>query len=139
MDQLTQRAFVRSVGIYGVEAAQTHPAQRAASGFIEGKAVDERHTAGGAEVLGNQRGGFGQAGAANRDSRKLLEGLAADAAIVRKNEAGKYVEQAAGRPFRDATNAVRRNKVAPTSEQATRENSPPRPNLNSSVHQAGYN
>jgi len=67
-----------------------------------------------------------------------LQGFAADAAIIWKDEAGNNIEQAAGYPFCDATDAVGRNKVAPTREQATRENSPPSPNLNSSVHQRLY-
>jgi len=129
MDQLPQRAFVGSVGIHRVETPESQPAQRAAAGFIQRKAVDERHSAGDAEIFHDQRRWLRKTAAANRDSGKLLEGFAANAAIVGENDAGSGVEQAAGYPFRDATDAVCRNKVAPTREQATRENSPPSPNL----------
>ena len=134
MNELPKGAFIRSVRIHSIEALQPQAAQSAAAGFIQREAIDERHSARHAEVFRDQRLWFRQAFAANRDSGKFLKGFAADAAIIWKNKAGNNVEQTAGYPFRDATDAVRRNKVAPTREQATRENSPPSPNPNSSVH-----
>jgi hypothetical protein len=85
VDQLPQRAFVGSIRIDRVEAPQSQTAQSAAAGFVQGEAIDERHPAGRTEIFRDQWLGLGKALAANRNSGKLLEGFAANAAIIWKD------------------------------------------------------
>ncbi len=60
MNQLAQRAFVRSVRVDRVESGKPQPAQRAAAVFIQRKAIQERSPAGCAEKLSVQRSGLAQ-------------------------------------------------------------------------------
>ena len=88
MNQLPQRAFIGSVGIHRIEALQSQPAQRAAAGFIQRKAIDERHPAGHAEIFRDQRHGFRQA-ARKPEFWKTLEGVRRRRGNRRERQCGK--------------------------------------------------
>jgi hypothetical protein len=55
--------------------------------------VQEGGLAGGAEIVGVQSGGRGEAAAADGDTGNFEEGLAADAAIVREKSAERLLCQ----------------------------------------------
>src|SRR5579875_3278267 len=86
MDQLTQRTYIETVGVYRVETVQSEAAQRASPGFIERKAVQKWRAAAGAEIFGGKRRGLAEAALADGDTGNFLEGLAADAAIIGKEQ-----------------------------------------------------
>ena len=91
MDQLAQRAFVSSIAIGRVEAAQAVAAQRTAAFGIQREAIQKRRPATDAEEFRDQRLRLPQAFAANGDARYLKERLAANAAIVGKEKGKKSV------------------------------------------------
>jgi hypothetical protein len=86
VDQLPQRVFVGSEGVRGVESEQPPPAQLAAPLFIERRVVQKRRAATDAVIFGRQRFGRAQARRANRNSRYVVEGFAAYAALAGEDE-----------------------------------------------------
>jgi len=102
-----KRPFVRTVRIQPHRTGKPQPAHCASPGLIQGKRV---HTKGvrqatqkNSAVIARR---FMQTTAANGDAGNFVEGLAADAALIREDE----LEQAAQRPFRGARNAIGQNR-----------------------------
>src|SRR5579863_4793846 len=126
MNQLAQRAFIRPIRIHRVEPRQPQPAQRAASVFIQRKAIQEGRAAGDAEKLGRERLRIAQAPPAYRNARNAAQNFAADAALIGKNQGERQLSKAAKSPPRGAEQTIRRRQpVACGTEQATREDPPP--------------
>src|SRR5262249_39599515 len=120
MDQLAQRAVVRTVGIHRIEAAKAQPAKRAASAFIERERIHEGRAARGAEIFGGQRLGIAQAFLTNRNARDLAQSFAADTAIIGKNLGEKKANKAAKSRLRIVADSSRRKEPAARArEQAT--------------------
>ena len=116
MDQLAQRAFVKSEAVGGVESARAGAAQRAAALEIQRIAILERGLALGAEVLGGVSGGSGEAGGADRNARVADQGPAADAAVIGKEDRKKSVGNLP---------RIETGKLRDSLGQSTREGSPP--------------
>ena len=91
MDQLAQRAFVRTEAVSRVKAAKPAPAQRATAFGIQREAIEKRRPATDAEEFRDQRLRLPQAFSANGDARDRKERLAANAAIVGEEKGKKSV------------------------------------------------
>ena len=108
VNQLAQRAFIRSVRIHRVEPRESQAAQRAAAGLIEWEGIHKGRPACDAEVFGNQRLGIAQTPCAHRNARDFPQSFAADTAIVGKNQGEDQLNQAAKSLPRGAENTIRR-------------------------------
>ena len=91
MDQLAQRAFVRSVTIRFVETALPVAAEHAAALGIERKAVQKRRPAVETEELGAQRRRLAQASGAHRHHGEPAQGTFTDATLIGKKKGKKAV------------------------------------------------
>src|ERR1700722_16899122 len=100
MNQLAQRAFVRSIRIHRVESRQPQPAQRAAAIFIQRKVIQEGRAAGDAEKLGRERLRIAQASPAYRNPRNTAQTFAANATLIGENQGERQLSQAAKSPPR---------------------------------------
>jgi hypothetical protein len=89
MNQFPERTFVLTVRKRSIEPGQAEAAHRATAILIKRRRVQKRRLAIDAEVFGEERLGSEKASWANWDSRSVLEGLAADAAVIGKDEIEK--------------------------------------------------
>src|ERR1700734_1347085 len=102
MNQLPERLFVGTEGVDGIETRQPKPAKRAAPLFVEREVIQKRCFAIDAEIIGRDCSGLAHTTAANRDAGNFAEGLAANAAIVRKDQ----LKKAAKRLFCEGQNGA---------------------------------
>jgi hypothetical protein len=72
VDQLAEFVFIEPERVRRVEPADASAAQRAAALIVQRKAAQEGCAALYATIFRCERFGLGQAGAANRDTRKIL-------------------------------------------------------------------
>jgi hypothetical protein len=84
VNELAQFVFVESERVRRVEPSDTSAAQCAAALIVQRKAAQEWRAALRTTVFRRQGFRLGQAGAANRYTRKILQRLIADSAIVGK-------------------------------------------------------
>jgi hypothetical protein len=91
MDQLAQGAFVEAVAISSVEASCTGAAERALAGEVERKSILEWSLALRAEIFRGMSQGAVQTFGTDGDSRVSVEGVIADAALVREDSRKKSV------------------------------------------------
>src|SRR5947209_18300688 len=89
MNQLAQYTIIGAERVGGVEAAQTHGAQRALPFLVQRKLVQKRRAAGGAEKFRVERLGGGETSGTNRDTADFVEGLGADTTLAGEDEGKK--------------------------------------------------
>jgi hypothetical protein len=86
VNQLSQSAFVFSVGVGCIEASQPATAESAQTLVIERRGVEERRPAASAEMFSGERLRLQQTGFTNGNSGEALKGRRADVARVRKDK-----------------------------------------------------
>ena len=89
VDQLAEFVFIESERVRRVEPSHASAAQRAAPLIVQREAAQEGRAALYTRILRCKRFRLGQAGAANRYTRKISQGLIADPAIVGEKEGKK--------------------------------------------------
>src|SRR5579884_191507 len=122
MNQRPQRAFIGAEGVNFIEAVEPQSAQRALPGLIQRMPVYKRSAAGPAVKLGGEPLRLVQAAGTDRDTGDFVEGLFANAAVIRENQ----IEKTAHYPFGGVVDAAGHYKsTSGTGEQATGEDPPP--------------
>ena len=111
MNQLAQFVFIESERVRRVEPADPSAAQRAAALIVQRKAAQERRAALDAKVFRRQRLRLGQASAANRHARKILQRLIADPAIVGEEEGEKGSGDLSSTEGRQLTKVLRGSQL----------------------------
>jgi hypothetical protein len=89
MNETAELAVVFTEGESRVEARDAASAQTAETRSVEGRRIQERGSAAGAKVLGDQRARRGEAAAAYGNAGDFGESGAADAAVIGENEGKK--------------------------------------------------
>ena len=95
MDQLAQRVFIRPEAVRGIEGGCAGPAHRAAAVEAERIPVQERSAAAGAEEIGSERPGAGEAGGTYGDSCEADKILPANPALIGEEKGKKSVRNPA--------------------------------------------
>jgi hypothetical protein len=89
VDQLPKHAFIRAETVGCVETAQSAAAQRATAFGIQREGIDKRRMALDAVEFRVERLRLGEAAFAYRDTADGVQGTAANAAIIGKNQGKK--------------------------------------------------
>jgi hypothetical protein len=91
MDQVPQRAFIKTKAVSRIEAPGAGAAEGAPAFQIERKSILERSLTLGAEELGRKGAGGAQTRGANRNARITMQGSLTDMAFVGKQDRKKSV------------------------------------------------
>lgn len=119
MNQVLERSFVVAVGVGAIVAGEAGTATAADAMIVKGRFVQKGGAALGAEVIGSQRSGRGEAGFADRNPAGVPDGLAANLAILRKNKVKKGRE--------DSLSYCRKERSVRIGYGPFREDTPPKP------------
>ena len=107
MNQIAERAFVKSEAGRFIEPSETRAAGRADAVLIERVFVNERRVAGGTEIAGLERCRRSETLVANGNACPFIQGPSADAAVVgkkqRKNAVRNPAEESGASRSRYAT------------------------------------
>lgn len=86
VNEIFERAVVVAVGVGAIEAGEAGAAAATDTVIVQGRFIQERGTALGAEIVCRQRGRRGEAGLADGNPAGVSNGLAANLAVLREDK-----------------------------------------------------